>query len=224
MFVSNASLGSALSVITDERESDISKENLSNKTNQITHTLINPTITASKTADPESGSLVPHGQIITYTISVTNTSENALANYVNVEDYLPEGTEIVEGTIITSKHTDQGKLSADGESVQFVLYDLKPQETRTVSFDVEVRDDVPDGDVIKNVAYVATSIVENGKPGDNSFLHPSDETNEIIHILEVNVDTINTGGEGWNNTIFIASIILIVLGLLFALYSRKSKQ
>ena len=204
-----------------EKEEEIDGNNLGNKTNQIVHNLINPSISASKSANPESGSLVPHGERITYTINVTNTSDKAIANYVNVEDFIPEATKFIENSIVKSKSSDSGSLSIDQKSIQFVLYDLKPQETRTLSFDVEVKDSVGDGELIKNYALVDTSITENGKPGEESFVHPLNKTNEVIHTLELNVNTIATGGEGWTKIITTTAISFVILAILFMIYYQK---
>ena len=42
-----------------------------------------------------------------------------------------------------------------------------------------------------------------------------------MHTLELNVDTIATGGEGWNKIITVTAIGFINLAILFIIYYKK---
>ena len=195
-------------------------------TNQTVHYLYQPNITVVKSSDPETNTVVALGKVITYTLSVTNTGDD-VANYVNVADMIPSNTTYVDGSISTESKTDaKGVKETDGvvSEVQYVLYDLQPGETRTVSFKVKVNMDCQTGAFIKNIAMYDNYEIEHGKPGTDDFTEPSTKTNETIHTVEIDTDIILTGGQGWSNYLPYIGGGLIAVALVIVLIASKKKK
>ena len=117
-------------------------------------------IEASKSSVPGQGSIVASGDLITYTIWVTNVG-NIPANNVLISDSVPSGTTYVGGSAVP------GLVSGPNPLV-WTLPTVLPGAQYSVSFTVWVTGVTGQG-VIRNVAYV----------GNN----PVTETNEIIHVF-----------------------------------------
>lgn len=195
-------------------------ETIYNKeTNVIVHPLQDPIIKAEKSADPESGSVVARGRNIKYTISVTNDSD-VLANYVAVSDVVPEETKFNDGSIILSTVTDEAKYVEKTRTVEALLYDMQPHETRTITFVVTVKDDIRDGDYIYNTAYYEHFFKKPGIPGETDFKDPTNPTNTTIHTVDIKIDVLPTGGKGWNGLNTGIGTGLILLGVL-AIFEKK---
>lgn len=104
--------------------------------------------TVTKTAETSTGSnSVNVNDTITYKITITNTEERVL-NSVYVRDQIPDGTELVEGSI-----SDNGVLN--GSQINWNLWDLNLQNgaTKTVQFTVKVTESAKKVGTIKNTAY-----------------------------------------------------------------------
>ena len=196
------------------------------ETEKTKHYLYQPNVTVTKSSDPETNTVVSLGKIITYTLSVTNTGDD-VANYVNVADMIPSNTTYVDGSIKTESKTDaKGVKETNGvvSEVQYVLYDLQPGETRTVSFKAKVNMDCQTGAFIKNVAMYDNYEIEHGKPGTDDFTEPSTKTNETIHTVEIDTDIILTGGQGWSNYLPYIGGGLIAVALVIVLIASKKKK
>ena len=193
---------------------------LDKKTNIINHPLLDPSVEVIKSSDPESGSLVGRGRKITYTLEIKNISE-VNANYVSIMDELPEETTLVNGSIKCSNTNDKCALSSDGQKVQAVIYDLKPEESRTVSFSVTVNDDNRQGDYIYNKAYYDVLITDPNDPDTPEFIEPEKPSNELVHVIEIGTDVLPTGGSGWGISLAIAGGLVIVVGIFMMLKSKR---
>ena len=195
-------------------------------TNQTVHYLYQPSITVTKDSDPASNTVVARGSQITYTLTVTNTGDD-VANYVNVADAIPANTTYVNNSAKTSVDTDASgvkKTNGSISEVQYVLYDLQPNETRTVSFTVEVNKNTQSGAFITNVAVYDNFEIDHGKPGKDDFVEPSKPTNETIHTVEMSSDIIMTGGEGWNTYLpYIGGGLIAVALIVIVITSKKKK-
>ena len=117
-------------------------------------------IEASKSSVPGQGSIVASGDLITYTIWVTNVG-NIPANNVLISDSVPSGTTYVGGSAVPG-------LVQGPNPLVWTLPTVLPGAQYSVSFTVWVTGVTGQG-VIRNVAYV----------GNN----PVTETNEIIHVF-----------------------------------------
>lgn len=136
--------------------------------NTVTPVGIEDGLTAIKTANPESGSVVNTGDEITYNITVTNTSKEDKKN-VMIRDMVPELTEYVSGGTLK---TISGK-----SYVTFLVDTLKAGESKTESFKVKVTG--TGLATIKNVAQVKTSDEPDKHWEDDDFV----DTNKVIHTI-----------------------------------------
>ena len=136
--------------------------------NTVTPVDIEDGLTAIKTANPESGSVVNTGDEITYNITVTNTSKEDKKN-VMIRDMVPELTEYVSGGTLK---TISGK-----SYVTFLVDTLKAGESKTESFKVKVTG--TGLATIKNVAQVKTSDEPDKHWEDDDFV----DTNKVIHTI-----------------------------------------
>lgn len=103
------------------------------------HIVNEPVLEAVKTSDPSSETQVKAGQIITYTVTVTNKGEGSAEN-VLIRDMIPEETTLVAGS---EKCSMQGisavkKLIGGKEGLVWMIPELKSGESVTVSFAVTV--------------------------------------------------------------------------------------
>jgi len=108
-----------------------------------------PNLTISKTVDP-SGQVMG-GDILTYTITVNNTG-NAPANMVVVTDPVPNNTTYVGGSCTTP----QGSCSLMGSDVVFQLGTLPAMTSLMVTFQVQVNQGLPPGQIV-NSGYTVDS-------------------------------------------------------------------
>lgn len=134
--------------------------------------------TVLKSSDPVDGTLVKVGDDIVYTITVNNTSEEALKN-VLVMDAVPLGTTYKEG----------GNLREDGY-VTFCIPEIAAGESANVSFTATVNEEA--GESVKNVALVKPA-EEGDNPEDPTGWNPDtfNPTNEVEHPLHVWVEDDN---------------------------------
>lgn len=212
-----ASYGVSLEKPQDDKEI---KELLKHKTNMITHSLIDPIIEVKKISDPVSGSLVGRNRKITYTLEVKNTS-NVLANHVLVMDEIPKETTLIENSIKCSNKEDDILLLENDSKIKAILHDLNPDEIRTISFSVIVNEDNRQGDNIYNIAYYDLLIDIPDKLED--LPDPQISTNEIVHTIEMGVDVLPTGGRGWEMSLGLNGILVLIVGL-FIIYSNVKNK
>ena len=134
-------------------------------TNEVTEEVHKPNITATKEVYPLSGSTVTAGNIITYTIKLTN--QGTAPGEVIVKDEIPEGTSFVKGSIKVGEQA-QASLTAD-DLANGITVSLNAGETKNVEFKVTVND-IENKDSIRNIASTT-----NPKTSEEK------ETNETIH-------------------------------------------
>ena len=142
--------------------------------NEVTPVDIGENLTALKTANPMSGTIVQAGDTIQYNITVSNNGEADKEN-VYVMDAIPALTTYVEGS--------GGEImNVDGtDYVTFTIPSIAAGESETVSFKVTVSADATEEDTIKNVALVQPSTEETPEDPWNPDLFTP--TNEVEHPL-----------------------------------------
>ena len=129
-----------------------------NDTNSV-ETIINKSdVKFGKSAVPANGTEVKVGEKITYTITLDNTNGTAPTT-VNVKDTIPDGTELVDGSMDLN-----GEEIEDPSSLERGIdVDLSAGEKKEIHFQVTVQD-LNNGDEITNRAQVN-----------------EEYTNEIVH-------------------------------------------
>ena len=142
-------------------------------TNEVTHTYVEPIISAEKDSTTEFGlDYVVEGEKITYTITINN--DGGLAKQVDVIDNIPDGTSFVEGSIKISNNLDTANLGEE-ELENGIKVEVPEYGQATLSFDVTV-DELPvdtyEG-TIRNIAYIDEE--------------PTDETTDTVN--KPNVET-----------------------------------
>ncbi len=113
-------------------------------TNPTSHALI----TSNKTSSVPAGTVLYAGDIISYNVNVTNIG-TAAANDIVVYDTVPNGTGLILSTLTNGASYSNGKIT-------YVIKDLQPGETKTLSFSVQIAQ-LADGEyakVIENTAVV----------------------------------------------------------------------
>ena len=152
------------------------------ETNKTVHNLQdeNPSVVATKSSNPVSGSQIERDEKITYILSFTNNG-NVPIKYLQVRDSIPEFATF--SSIITSG----GVYVANGGDnnrgyVEWVLTDIPVGETRTVQFTVKADSSMTTADSIVNIAYYQ---IYNENPGEagNISNAPTNATNKTIHSI-----------------------------------------
>ena len=122
----------------------------------IKNTYIGPVISQVKTAETEKGlDYVVEGEKIKYTITVRNDGQ--IGKDVVVQDEVPEGTTLVEGSIKVNGEGTYTKEQLEGEGI---TVNVAGNSSVTVTFEVTVNE-LPEGTfeyIIRNTAVV------DGKP------------------------------------------------------------
>lgn len=149
----------------------------SNETHAI---VVAPTVEFQKTSNPGDGGYVKMGDEITYTLTVNNTGQ-ANANYIVVEDQIPEGLTLnessIESDVLNASFAD-GTLVATGN--------VGAGKTATVTYTCTVNTDDPAE--LVNVAKIAQD--KDGDIGDDD---PYTESNGVtIHAVEGDITLIKS--------------------------------
>ena len=97
-----------------------------------------PSWTVEKTSDPASGSTVPVGSTITYTLTVTNTSADATLTGATVTDDL---SDVLQYAALGNVGTGG---SVSGTTLTWAVPTLAPGEQATLDYTVQVNDDAYD--------------------------------------------------------------------------------
>ncbi len=103
----------------------------------------------AKTAEDLNGAPLLEGDIIRYTVTVTNASTTVQHTNVVITDVIPSGTTYVPNSAFTSK----GTVSTTSPVLKVSVGTLVPSEVVTVQFDVQV-DPGATGEDIVNQAFV----------------------------------------------------------------------
>ena len=169
----NGQITLSFKVSINQLEEDIFTKRITNTakvdekdTNEV-EVLVNKTkVTYKKTSEPETGSKVVAGDIITYRIEAQNTG-TAPAN-IKISDTVPKGTTYVEDSInIIQELIAYVKIYTIEELNEGISLRLQNGEKVVVEFKVKVNEYLKNGTTIRNVAEI------NGIP-----------TNETEHIVE----------------------------------------
>lgn len=143
--------------------------------NEVTPVDVRENLTAIKTANPMSGTIVKAGDTIQYNITVSNNGEADKEN-VYIMDAIPELTTYVEGS--------GGKImNVDGtDYVTFTIPSIAAGGSETVSFKVTISEEATEEDTIRNVALVQPSTEETPEnPWDPDLFTPTNETEHPLN-------------------------------------------
>ena len=159
-------------------------------------TKVTQNISARKTSNPASGTVVKQGGQIIYYIDVHNDSETTLKN-VLVRDAIPELSTYVEGSA-----SNNGKvMEINGKQyVTYVIDTLRAGSTQTLSFAVTVDEKATSEDVILNTAEIKETtekdLNEDGNIPDDLWNEDFKETNTTKHPLSnwaTDIKTVKVG-------------------------------
>lgn len=143
--------------------------------NEVTPVDVGENLTALKTANPMSGTIVKAGDTIQYNITVSNNGEAEKEN-VYIMDAIPALTTYVEGS--------GGEImNVDGtDYVTFTIPSIAAGGSETVSFKVIISDEATEEDTIRNVALVQPSTEETPEnPWDPDLFTPTNETEHPLN-------------------------------------------
>ena len=159
-------------------------------------TKVTQNISARKTSNPASGTVVKQGGQIIYYIDVHNDSETTLKN-VLVRDAIPELTSYIDG----SASNDGKIMEINGKQyITYVIDTLRAGSTQTVSFAVIVDEKATSEDVILNTAEIKETtdkdLNEDGNIPDDLWNEDFKETNTTKHPLSnwaTDIKTVKVG-------------------------------
>lgn len=143
--------------------------------NEVTPVDVGENLTALKTANPMSGTIVKAGDTIQYNITVSNNGEADKEN-VYIMDAIPALTTYVEGS--------GGEImNVDGtDYVTFTIPSIAAGGSETVSFKVTISDEATEEDTIRNVALVQPSTEETPEnPWDPDLFTPTNDTEHPLN-------------------------------------------
>lgn len=159
-------------------------------------TKVTQNISARKTSNPASGTVVKQGGQIVYYIDVHNDSDTTLKN-VLVRDAVPELSSYIEGSA-----SNNGKImEINGKQyVTYVIDTLRAGSTQTLSFAVTVDEKATSEDVILNTAEIKETtekdLNEDGNIPDDLWNEDFKETNTTKHPLSnwaTDIKTVKVG-------------------------------
>ena len=146
------------------------------ETETVTDTVKKPNAIAHKTANPENGTVV-EGQIITYTITLDNSTGTAPADVI-VKDTVPTGTTFVTGSVKVGGASTQ---DTEENLRNGITVHLNAGETKTVEFKVKVQNQANESK-IRNTATVNDVPTETI---EHTYVEPvisSQKTSEILNV------------------------------------------
>lgn len=136
-----------------------------------------PALSIEKKADTATAQ---PGDEVTYTITVKQTVEGALAKDVRAVDTLPEGFEVDLGSITIDGKSAAGLTLLEGNELTIALGDMEGIVSKTVSYSGTIAEDFA-GSSLRNVA-IATSPNIPDKPQDEETVEVTPATDPIIAI------------------------------------------
>lgn len=159
-------------------------------------TKVTQNISARKTSNPASGTVVKQGGQIIYYIDVHNDSETTLKN-VLVRDAIPELSNYVDG----SASNDGKIMEINGKQyITYIIDTLRAGSTQTLSFAVTVDEKATSEDVILNTAEIKETtdkdLNEDGNIPDDLWNEDFKETNTTKHPLSnwaTDIKTVKVG-------------------------------
>lgn len=142
-------------------------------------------IRAHKKSEAPNGSLVKKGDIITYTITVENMSDEA--KNILIKDKIPEYTRLIStGLFSESGEKERGQqMTLEGEDyLGFYIANLAPGESCIRGFQVQV-EEPGETELIVNAAQVRTTkTAENEVTEDTYRSGEFRYTNETVHFVD----------------------------------------
>ena len=151
-----------------------------------------PVLNVRKTADPASGSTVLPGDIITYTVTVSNPGTTTVAGVVI--------TDVVDENLGSIVPLDAGTYDANSRTVAWTIGDLTGGASASVRFQATVAPvgSVPDGGLaVYNLATItsptlATSVNTNTT---EHFVQPVPEITLVKTATPTNINPVSVGDE-----------------------------
>lgn len=145
-----------------------------------------PLLETEKPSDIPSGTEVKEGDIITYSIVVTNKGEGTAENVI-IKDAIPEYTVYVDDSASSTLENTNITSTMENGKITFIwiVEALQPGQSVTVSFKVKVGAMTEVGTrEIKNVAQI--KLPEKGKDPTTAANESAGftDTNEIVHTQE----------------------------------------
>ncbi|MET0261892.1 MAG: isopeptide-forming domain-containing fimbrial protein, partial [Rariglobus sp.] len=131
--------------------------------NQVTVTVTEPALTLTKASDDTDGS-VTRGQLITYTLTLTN-SGTATAYDLALTDVIPTGLTLVAGSLTVAGGTN----TSSGANINVGFTSLAVGASVTVTYQVRVDLANTAGTVIENNARVSYSSLPGTVTGERSY-------------------------------------------------------
>ena len=150
-------------------------------------------VDVQKTSTPAPNSVVKPGSDITYTLTYTNTSSETIP-FTQIRDYIPAST--------TFKSVANDGVFVEGDGyVEWVIADLAPEQSGSVSFTVTVNRQADP--IIVNQAHFGTSVSEivagsgldDPYGSTNIIRHSTDGTKTGAYLAAVKTATPSNGAE-----------------------------
>ncbi len=163
-------------------------------TNPTSHALL----TSSKSSSVAEGTVLYVGDIVTYTVNVTNIGTAAASN-ITIYDTVPNGTGMILSSLTNGASFKDGKIS-------YVVKSLQPGETATLTFSVQISG-LAEGEYAKTIKN--TAVVD----GDNT-----NTTENIVKRGTLTVKYQDTAG----NTLHEDIVTEGAVGTQFTLPAEKS--
>ena len=100
--------------------------------------------------------VVAIGDFLPYLVKVTNSAEQGMARQVTVTDLLPRGFRYRKGSAkIDGNATDNPLIAEDGRTLSFALGTISPQQSKTISYVVEIAGGATPGDAVNSASATA---------------------------------------------------------------------
>lgn len=130
----------------------------------VTAEVVQPSVTLVKVNDVPAGTPVDAGDIVTYTLTVTNAASATSPAYdMVVTDPLPSGLTLVAGSVTTTRGDVTAGNATNDTAFAVSIPVLLPGESATITFQARVADSVAPERAITNIA--ATDYDTAGGPG-----------------------------------------------------------